>query len=141
MNAFDNRFVDWRKFMSDVEKYGNLYRPPTPCCIQPRKRHTDLLMRTAPITGGVLPNIHGEGPEQHSKDTVMIVSDKLVHRTQKLPWQAEDIADKTPHYMEQIRTKAECARRAVQEMVDSERLERILKGPDAGDTISRSEAC
>lgn len=51
--------MDWREFMSQLLLFANENRPPTPCCVQSRKRQYDLLQRTAALTGGNLIDLDG----------------------------------------------------------------------------------
>ncbi len=126
--------------MTHLKRYGNLFRPPTPCTVQSRKRHTDLLMRTAPLTGGHLPeDMDYFKTETNSEDKLLIVADKLVHRDKNLRFNPDDVNYRTENWVEYVRTKAGRGRQAVKNMVDRERLTRCLQGPEGVESLPRKE--
>jgi Ca2+-binding EF-hand superfamily protein len=128
-NGFDmceDRTVDWRSFMSQLAKFANEHRVPTPCCIQGRKRQYDLLQRSAALTGGELQELDLNRPDQDAEDEVAVVADQLVHKSRTLPNLPRDCAFLTPHYVEFIRTKAGRTEGALKNRIPEWRLRQLL---------------
>jgi Ca2+-binding EF-hand superfamily protein len=123
----EDRTVDWRGFMSQLAKFANEHRVPTPCCIQGRKRQYDLLQRSAALTGGELTELDLNRPDQDAEDEVAVVADQLVHKSRKLPNLPRDAAFLTPHYVEFIRTKASRTEGALKNRLPEWRLRQLLK--------------
>jgi len=127
----EDRTVDWRAFMSQLAKFANEHRVPTPCCIQGRKRQYDLLQRSAALTGGELTELDLNRPDQDAEDEVAVVADQLVHKSRKLADLPRDTAFLTPHYVEFIRTKAGRTEGALKNRIPEWRLRQLLKSRKA----------
>jgi Ca2+-binding EF-hand superfamily protein len=123
----EQRVVDWRSFMSQLAHFAHDQRPPTPCCVQGRKRQYDLLQRTAAITGGSLEDVDLNRPEQNADDDVTIVADKLVHRHTDLLHHPREAAFLTEPFVEAIRIKADRTSRALPKRISEKRLRELLK--------------
>jgi Ca2+-binding EF-hand superfamily protein len=125
--SLEDRVIDWRSFMSQLAHFAHDQRPPTPCCVQGRKRQYDLLQRTAAITGGALSDIDLNRPEQNADDNVAIVADKLVHRHSDLMHHPRDAGFLTEPFVEEIRTKADRTSRALPARLPEKRLRELMK--------------
>merc|ERR1719335_860302 len=119
----DDMTVDWRGFMSQLAKFANEHRAPTPCCIQGRKRQYDLLQRSAALTGGELTDLDLNRPDQDCED-------ELVHKARQLLNLPRDAAFLTPHYTEFIRTKAGRVERALKNRIPEWRIRELLQNRD-----------
>mmetsp|Transcript_119180 Transcript_119180/g.222814 ORF Transcript_119180/g.222814 Transcript_119180/m.222814 type:complete len:1036 (+) Transcript_119180:67-3174(+) len=122
-----HKCIDWRSFMSQLAHFAHDHRPPTPCCVQGRKRQYDLLQRTAAITGGTLSDIDLNRPEQNADDEVHIVAGRIVHRHTDLLHHPRDAAILSEPFVEEIRIKAERTERALPKRLPKDRLIRLLK--------------
>jgi Ca2+-binding EF-hand superfamily protein len=120
------RVIDWRSFMSQMAHFAHDQRPPTPCCVQGRKRQYDLLQRTAAITGGSLADVDLNRPEQNVDDDVTIIADKLVHRHTDLLHHPRQAAFLAEPFVEEIRVKAERTSRALPKRLPEKRLRKLL---------------
>jgi Ca2+-binding EF-hand superfamily protein len=125
--AVEDRVIDWRSFMSQLAHFAHDQRPPTPCCVQGRKRQYDLLQRTAAITGGALTDIDLNRPDQNADDDVAIISGKLVHRHSDLLHHPREAAILTEPFVEEIRIKADRTSRALPKRLPEKRLRELLK--------------
>lgn len=123
----EDHTVDWRSFMSQLAKFANEHRVPTPCCVQGRKRQYDLLQRSAALTGGELQELDLNRPDQDAEDEVGIVADELVHKARKLPCLPRDVAFLTPAYVDFIRTKASRTEGALKNRIPEWRLRQLLE--------------
>jgi len=127
MASMDKRVIDWRSFMSQLAHFAHDQRPPTPCCVQGRKRQYDLLQRTAAITGGSLSDVDLNRPDQNADDDVTIVADKLVHRHTDLLHHPREAAFLTEPFVEQIRIKSDRTSRALPQRLPEKRLKSLLQ--------------
>jgi Ca2+-binding EF-hand superfamily protein len=125
--SLNDRVIDWRSFMSQLAHFAHDQRPPTPCCVQGRKRQYDLLQRTAAITGGVLTDIDLNRPDQNADDDVAIVSGKLIHRHSDLLHHPRDASFLTELFVEEIRVKSDRTSRALPKRLPEKRLRELLK--------------
>jgi len=123
----DNKVIDWRSFMSQLAHFGHDQRPPTPCCVQGRKRQYDLLQRTAAITGGSLEDVDLNRPEQCKDDDVVVIADKITHRHTDLLHHPRQAAFLTESLVEEIRIKGERTSRALPKRLPEKRLRNLLK--------------
>jgi len=123
----ESRQIDWRSFMSQLAHFAHDQRPPTPCCVQGRKRQYDLLQRTAAVTGGQLSDVDLNRPDQNADDDVAIIGDKLVHRHTDLLHHPREAAFLTEPFVEEIRVKAERSERALPKRLPEKRLRHLLK--------------
>lgn len=130
VHDINNRVIDWRSFMSQLAHFAHDQRPPTPCCVQGRKRQYDLLQRTAALTGGSLSDIELNRPEQNADDSVAIVADKLIHRSTDLLHHPREASFLTEPFVEEIRIKAERTSRALPKRLGEKRLRDLLKNRD-----------
>merc|ERR1719506_1108048 len=126
-DTLDRKTIDWRSFMSQLAHFAHDQRPPTPCCVQGRKRQYDLLQRTAAITGGSLEDVDLNRPEQNADDDVTIIADKLVHRHTDLLHHPREAAFMTEPFVEHIRIKADRTSRALPKRLPENRLRQLLK--------------
>lgn len=125
-DTLDRKTIDWRSFMSQLAHFAHDQRPPTPCCVQGRKRQYDLLQRTAAITGGSLSDIDLNRPDQNADDDVTIVADKLVHRHTDLLHHPREAAFLTEPFVEHIRIKSDRTSRALPKRLPENRLRDLL---------------
>lgn len=123
----DNRCIDWQNFMSQLAHFQHDNRAPTPCCLQGRKRQYDLLQRSAAITGGYLGDVDLNRPVHNPADEVQLVADKLIQRQMELPTKPRDAALLTEPYVDEIRSKAIRAERALPKRISKARMRELLK--------------
>jgi Ca2+-binding EF-hand superfamily protein len=134
--SLDHKDIDWRSFMSQLAHFAHDQRPPTPCCVQGRKRQYDLLQRTAAITGGSLDDVDLNRPDQNADDDVTIVADKLVHRHTDLLHHPREASFLTEPFVEDIRIKSDRTSRALPKRLPEKRLRHLLK---TRDTVHQDE--
>jgi len=123
----EDGLVDWRSFLSQMAHFAHQHRLPTPCCVQGRKRHRDLLQRTVALTGGVLVEPDLGGAEQDAESEVYIVGGRMVQREHQLPFPPREAAHLTESYVEKIRMKAARTEQALPQRLPQKRLRELLQ--------------
>ncbi|CAD7941484.1 unnamed protein product [Amoebophrya sp. A120] len=114
--------IDWTLFMKQLTDYVMSMRPMTPVYYQGKKRHYDLVQRTAALTGGNIPELDLNRPNMDAKTQIQIVADKLVMKERNLSNMPSEAAMQTVNYNEVIRTKAYAARRAIYHNISKDRF-------------------
>mmetsp|Transcript_14447 Transcript_14447/g.36159 ORF Transcript_14447/g.36159 Transcript_14447/m.36159 type:complete len:1310 (-) Transcript_14447:933-4862(-) len=126
-NPFKEK-IDWTLFMKQLTDYVMSMRPMTPVYYQGKKRHYDLVQRTAALTGGTIPDLDLNRPTMDAKTQIQIVADKLVMKERNLANMPSEVAMQTVNYNEAIRTKAYAARRAIYHNISKDRFKYLCNG-------------
>lgn len=103
-------------------------RPMTPVYYQGKKRHYDLLQRTAALTNGDVPDLDLNRPEADPENEIIIVADKMVTKEKKLEHLPKTTPFLTVSFVDKIRGKAKRGRRALFNRISESRLKYLLAG-------------
>lgn len=125
--ADHEKVIDWRQFMGQLAAFSHENRVSTPCCVQGRKRQYDMLQRTAPITGGQVPDLDLNRPAQDANDRVQLVAGNLMHLKSQLDFPPREAGLLTESFVEDIRARAERADHTLAKRIPRARMEALLK--------------
>lgn len=122
--------IDWPQFMQTLSQYVQNQQPITPCHLQPRKRHYDLLQRSAAVTGGIAWPVDLNQEEHDEGKELKMVADHLRWRGSKLKWMPLEAKFFTCHYVDFVRSRARIGRRAIANNILKSRMKELFGDVD-----------